>query len=100
MAISHYTLLNIHKDNTECRGAQNPQSELGYIAPDSLFVSRYPVLTLRQFIYHKPISIHCDASGTVSSFLRYENSSRPIRVQEKGLWGTNSTPKRVRYKTS
>ena len=46
MAISHYTLLNIHKDNTECRGAQNPQSELGYIAPTRFFVSRYPVLTL------------------------------------------------------
>ena len=27
--------------NTECRGAENPQSELGYIVPDSLFFINY-----------------------------------------------------------
>ena len=40
MKPGHY-LSRIFIDNkkniTECRGATNPQSELGYIAPDSLY---------------------------------------------------------------
>ena len=51
MTISHYTLLNIHKDNTECRGAQNPQSELGYIAPDSLFCFSLPRIDIMTAVF-------------------------------------------------
>ena len=36
--------------------------------------------------------------GTGEGPLGYEPHSETCSVQEKGLWGTNRTPKRVRYR--
>ena len=36
--------------------------------------------------------------GTGEGLLGYEPHSETCSVQEKGLWGTNRTPKRVRYR--
>ena len=39
-----------------------------------------------------------NVSGTGEGSLGYEPHSETCPVQEKGLWGTNRTPKRVRYR--
>ena len=39
-----------------------------------------------------------NVSGTGEGSLGYEPHSETCSVQEKGLWGTNRTPKRVRYR--
>ena len=101
MAISHYTLLNIHKDNTECRGAQNPQSELGYIAPDSLFCFSATRIDIKRAILPQANNHIVHLLGCTRHSIKLSEArklSRHNSVQEKDLWGTNRTPKRVRYR--
>lgn len=48
---------------TECRGAWNPQSELGYIAPGSLFCIRWGMSDLR--LMEKVSRVIWDTGGNV-----------------------------------
>ena len=44
-------ILFLYLQRTECRGAQNPQSELGYIAPDSLFCFSLPRIDIMTAVF-------------------------------------------------